>query len=87
MKLLVALPQVKQVPYGSKPHFIFAEVQMRHAVINKQGKQLIVIYPALCFFSSASDSICRFVPLNKASVIAALYSANSCGTVNSSFTA
>jgi hypothetical protein len=33
VELLVALPQIQYVTYGSEPHFVFGEAQMRSAVI------------------------------------------------------
>jgi len=59
-------------------------MELGDAVIKEPGKQLFVAYPAAVFFESSSLSILRFVPLYMASVIAALYSARSEGTVRSS---
>ena len=59
---------------------------MRRAIIQQPGKHLIVAYPAAVFFASAdaSDSTWRCVPRKRASVIALLKAANSCGAVNES---
>ena len=71
-ELFVALPQVHQEADGREPRFFLRAVQMNCAVIQESGKQLIVAYPTSAFFESASLSIFRAVPLNIASVIAAL---------------
>lgn len=70
--LLVALPQIHQQANGREPGFLLGAVQMHCTVIEKSGKQLFVAYPTSTFFESPSLSILRAVPLNIASVIAAL---------------
>lgn len=73
-KLLVASPKVKKQSDGHEPEILRAHTQLNRAVIQKPGKQLLVVYPATPFFDVGSSSLStvRFVPLNIASVMAAL---------------
>ena len=85
-ELFKACPQVKEQADGHEPEFICAHAHLYAAVIEKPGKQLIVIYPAMVFFVPGSSSLStwRRVPLNMASVTAFLYVASSIGVVSSS---
>lgn len=84
-KLLMALPQIEQLPERHKPHLFRPQVQLCRAVIEQPGKQFSVVYPAVtAFFEVSSLSTFRFVPFSIASVIASLYSASSPGEVRSS---
>ena len=71
-KLLVALPQIQQIPERHQPCFLLGAPQGNRCIINQSGKQLLVAYPTGTFFGSASLSTFRFVPRNMASMIASL---------------
>ena len=71
-KLLVALPQIQQIPERHQPRFLLGAPQGNRCIINQSGKQLLVAYPTGTFFGSASLSTFRFVPRNMASMIASL---------------
>ena len=84
-KLLMALPQIQQIPERHQPHLFRTEVQLRRAVIEQPSEQFCVIHSAVtAFFEISSLSMLRFVPFSIASVIASLYSASSPGEVRSS---
>lgn len=84
-KLLMALPQIEQLPKRHKPQLFRPEVQLCRTVIEQPSKQFSVVYPAVtAFFELSSLTTFRFVPFSIASVIASLHSASSPGEVRSS---
>lgn len=88
VKLLVDLPLIQEMAEGHEPHLGLRPVQQCRTVEYEPGKQFfvpqgtlscacgtihLVAYPAKGFFAGASSlSMCRFVPLNIASMIASL---------------